>query len=191
MNLGFLILTEYYDGYKFKWFLSSLEVLDTYEAELQWNRVTNLGMLKIVSYVIDYHWAILKTPIETKEKHMKFCEECTEKNDCLSYRMKSHAQHYSFSAFAAYFFYPPLYLAGPTTSYNAWISQVQVPQRTLDSKKISIYLLRFVITYLCLEWFIHNLYFPAIAANSDNKWIWEKFNAWQLITASYFILKWI
>mmetsp|Transcript_7514 Transcript_7514/g.7374 ORF Transcript_7514/g.7374 Transcript_7514/m.7374 type:complete len:265 (-) Transcript_7514:480-1274(-) len=191
LNLSFLIITEIYTGYKFAWWSSSLAFLDRFPHDLPWWRVTNLCMLKVVSYAMDYHWSILNLPTPTKEKHKLICSECTESIDCLDYRTKSHASHYSFKAFISYFFYPPLYLAGPTISYNAWISHVQVPQQTFDAKRLGMYILRFFMIYFILEWFIHNLYFPGIASNPRNKRLWEQFTVWEMIATSYCILNWI
>jgi D-alanyl-lipoteichoic acid acyltransferase DltB (MBOAT superfamily) len=53
------------------------------------------------------------------------------------------------------------------------------------------YLLRFLVVFAVLMWFIHNLFFPTIANNSKNRHILDKFGPYELIIASYFILKWI
>lgn len=93
--------------------------------------------------------------------------------------------------FAAYFFYAPLYLAGPTTCYNGWISQIYKPQQTHSKTRITVYALRWLFVLGILEWFCHNIYLPTIANNKLNREIWENFTAYQYIIASYFILKWI
>jgi D-alanyl-lipoteichoic acid acyltransferase DltB (MBOAT superfamily) len=93
--------------------------------------------------------------------------------------------------FAAYFFYAPLYLAGPTTSYNAWLSQVYRPQQTHSKINILTYALRWVLILGIFEWFCHNVYFATIAANKRNQAIMEAFTAYEYIIASYFILNWI
>jgi len=191
LNLGFLLVTEYYNGYQFGQVSRSLEFLDRVPVEMKWHRVTNMCMLKVVSFAIDYHWKTLNVIKDTKEKHMTKCIECTEEIDCLKLRTEEHSNHYSLLSFAAYFFYPPLYLAGPTTCYNAWISQVQRPQKTFDTKRLGVYIFRFCVCFFLLEWFIHNLYFPTIANNKHNRDIWEEFGAYELVMAAYFILKWI
>jgi hypothetical protein len=56
-NLGFLILAEYYHGFEFGNFSSHLKVLDDYGSEMGWHHVSNLRMLNIVSFCIDWHWA--------------------------------------------------------------------------------------------------------------------------------------
>lgn len=190
-NLGFLLITEYYHGYKFAWISSSLSFLDSYPYELQWHRVSNLCMLKVVSFMIDYHWKVCNKPIPTHEKHLGKCDECSEVVQCLKYRMESHGEHFSCLSFTSYVFYPPLYLAGPTLTYNAWISQVARPQQTFSFSRLLTYILRFLLVFAVLMWFIHNLYFPTIANNIRNRHILDRFKPYELIVASYFILKWI
>lgn len=111
--------------------------------------------------------------------------------DCLKFRTETPAIDYSLTSFAAYFFYAPLYLAGPTTAYNGWISQVYKPQQTHSGRQIVAYALRWVFMLAVLEWFCHNLVFPTIANHKRNRAIWESFNSYQYIIASYFILNWI
>ncbi|CAG9316669.1 unnamed protein product [Blepharisma stoltei] len=190
-NFTYLILAEYYHGFQFSWFAPSLKFLDDLPVEMNWSGVNKMCMLKALSFVLDYHWALSKDDYMPLNKHKLDCNECNEINVCFTYRMRAHASHYSLLAYAAYFFYPPLYFAGPTVCYNAWISQVQSPQRSYDTKKLIIYGLRIVVVFIILELFIHNLYFPAIAGNDKNTWIWESFTPFELVIASYVILKWI
>lgn len=190
-NLSFLLITEYYNGYQFAWISKSLSFLDNYSYVLKWHRVSNLCMLKLVSFLMDYHWQVISRPVATHEKHLTKCDECTEHIQCLKFRMESHNTNYSCLSFAAYVLYPPLYVAGPTLTYNGWISQVQKPQQTFDFKRLTVYLLRFFFVFSILMWFIHNLYFPTIANNSRNRHILDKLKPYELIAASYCILKWI
>ena len=146
-NLSFLLITEYYHGYKFAWISESLGYLDGYQSVMDWNRVNNLILLKVISFQMDYYWKLTNRITLTHEKHRVKCDECAESIHCLKFRMESHANNYSFMSFVAYMFYPPLYLAGPTITYNAWISQVQIPQQTYNTKRMIIYFLRFLIMF--------------------------------------------
>ncbi|OMJ75180.1 hypothetical protein SteCoe_25727 [Stentor coeruleus] len=190
-NMAFMILAEYYHGFKFAWFFEGLDFLDNVPVILNWYRVNNLCMLKIVSYTVDYHWKVSNKIVDTHEKHKKKCDECKKDITCLKFRMESHGQRFGLLCFIAYSFYPPLYVAGPTLTYNAWISQVELPQQTFDRVRMIKYILRFSVIFLILLWFMHNLYFPTIANNSQNRHILDAFTPYELIIASYFILKWI
>ena len=162
LNLGFLLLAEYYNGFRFDMISDYLSRLDHFKGEMKWNHVGNLRMLNVVSFLVDWHWARQGKIISNREKHILSCPECTNEIICLRYRQETHSTEYSFLSFIAYFNYPPLYLAGPTTSYNAWISQVRLPQQTYDTKRMFIYIVRFLIVCVFLEASIHLSYFPAI-----------------------------
>jgi hypothetical protein len=56
-NLGFLVMTEYYQGYKFA-DLGLPIALDKFPKSMSWHRVSNLCMLKIISYMMDYNWSL-------------------------------------------------------------------------------------------------------------------------------------
>ena len=122
---------------------------------------------------------------------MQKCHDCSNSIDCLRYRQDSHAEDYSSVSFTGYMTYFPLYLAGPTLSYNAWRSQVQRPQQTYNLSAKLIYLVRLLFAYLLLELSVHFLYFPTIANNSRNAKLWEGFDAYELAISSYLVLKWI
>ena len=122
---------------------------------------------------------------------MQRCEECTDVIDCIRYRQETHAENYSFLAFVGYFFYPPLFIAGPTLAYNAWISQVIRPQQTFSLTRKLTYLLRIVFALCLLELSIHFLYFPSIANSEKHKHLWTTFSAYEMAIVSYLILNWI
>jgi hypothetical protein len=63
-NLGFLVITEYYHGYNFV-DLGLPRALDDFPRVMSWHRVSNLCMLKIISYMLDLHWSSL--PSSSKE----------------------------------------------------------------------------------------------------------------------------
>ena len=50
----------------------------------------------------------------------------SEESFTLRKRQEIHQplQNYNFIYYYAYLLYPPLYISGPVTTYNAWISQV-------------------------------------------------------------------
>jgi hypothetical protein len=56
-NLSFLILAEYHKGFKFRKILEALAPLDPYTGEMKWHHVSNLRMLNIISFCIDWHWS--------------------------------------------------------------------------------------------------------------------------------------
>ena len=111
--------------------------------------------------------------------------------DCLKFRQDSHASDYSLLSFLAYFFYFPLYLAGPTLSYNAWRSQVDKPQQTYSSNRLVIYAVRLLLAMVLLELSLHFLCLPALANHPENRKLFASLSAYELAISSYLILKWI
>lgn len=57
-NLTVLIIAEYYNGFRFKWIDMRLRPLDQFHKILLWHRVSNLYMLKLISYGMDRYWAV-------------------------------------------------------------------------------------------------------------------------------------
>lgn len=190
-NLVCMILAEYFRNFEFHWIWDGLDFLDYYDCILRWYSVTNFFLLKIISYGMDYHWMVQGKLIQTHEKHRLHCPECSESIVCLKYRMEAHSDLYSLSSFYSYAFYPPLYLAGPTISYNGWISQVRSPQQTFSKTRLITYILRFFSVFLILLWFIHNIYLPTIANNPANRSILDSFGPYEIIVTSFCVLKWI
>lgn len=190
-SLGCMILTKYFRNFEFHLIWDELDFLDYYDCVLRWYTVTNFFLLKILSFGIDYHWMVQNKPNPTQGKHLSTCSECTLSANCLKYRSESHADLYSLPSFISYCFYPPLYLAGPTITYNAWISQVKSAQKSYTTKNLLVYTLRFFLVFLILIWFIHNLYLPTIAHNKKNREILENFSPYEIIVTSFCVLKWI
>lgn len=69
-NLAFLVLTEHYNGYRFRWLgLPSLvnSTQDSFHPELPWFRSSNLCFLKLISFLLDAHWSAIGVPATPKE----------------------------------------------------------------------------------------------------------------------------
>jgi protein-cysteine N-palmitoyltransferase HHAT len=158
---------------------------------ISWNSNFNLVVLKIISFMIDYHWSTSGKLVEPLLEHSSKCSDCKKQAPCLKYRMQGHATDYSLIAFVSYCTYFPLYLSGPTTSYNAWISQVYLPKSLIPTKFIVQYAVRVGIVWVLLEVLIHVSFFPAIVSRDINSDIWKKFNITELLFASYCLLNFI
>lgn len=73
-------------------------------------------------------------------------------------RVKTHHEAAVYSNFLmvlGYFFYPPLMLGGPVTTFNAWASHVHKPQSSYSQRQVVIYLLRWAFCFLLLEVGMH------------------------------------
>eukprot|EP00929_Paragymnodinium_shiwhaense_P006808 TRINITY_DN110772_c0_g1_i1.p1 TRINITY_DN110772_c0_g1~~TRINITY_DN110772_c0_g1_i1.p1 ORF type:complete len:609 (-),score=103.50 TRINITY_DN110772_c0_g1_i1:386-2212(-) len=78
----------------------------------------------------------------------------------LQHDMADYFGDQALSLFAAYICYPPLYMAGPMLSYNAFVSQVDSPSKLHSSKDLAKYGLTLLFYCLLLETSLHVFYFP-------------------------------
>jgi len=78
------------------------------------------------------------------------------------------AEHYSALNYVAYVLYPPLYIAGPIMTFNDFMWQHRRPLGIQSSMKI-LYLIRFVVCYLTMEYVLHFMY--VVAIKDTKSWI--------------------
>jgi len=98
---------------------------------------------------------------------------------------------YNLLNYYAYLFYPPLYISGPVITYNAFISQVYIPQIAYSSWEVCKYGIRWVVDFILFEIWSHLFYVNAIATNSDNENVWKHLSVgwiiWLGLSALIFI----
>jgi D-alanyl-lipoteichoic acid acyltransferase DltB (MBOAT superfamily) len=133
--------------------LDAAFALERHRGGLPWYSLYGLIMLRLISWGMDTHWAInnsTATPASEKE----------ESSDSLAARTATHhsLETYSLAKAArswftlmAYSLYPATIIAGPIVSFNAWISQVKSPQRSLSPWQQSLVVARAAILVLSLE----------------------------------------
>lgn len=191
LNLVCFILVTYFEGFEFTEKLNDGLMPNGFKVVLRWFRVLRFFLLKILSFGMDYHWKISGLLLEANSEHGERCKECSGTYTCLAFKVKQNSEIYSIWSCLAYSFYAPLYLAGPTITYNAWIYQVQSPTKLQSQKLLIFYLIRLIFLLFFLLLFIHILFFPTIASNSDNRGILESMSPYELLIMSFFVLKWI
>lgn len=75
-------------------------------------------------------------------------------SDELSFRVKEHAtnaQFRDFVLFIGYVTYAPLYLSGPTMTYNSFASFLRRPSRNVDVRGVVFYILRYLFCLALME----------------------------------------
>jgi protein-cysteine N-palmitoyltransferase HHAT len=82
----------------------------------------------------------------------------------------------------------PLFLSGPITTFNSWISQIHKPQNTHTKKQIMIYTLRTLALIIVIEMFCHLVYIETISSNPLNEYIWKTFTIKEIAMSSFFKL---
>jgi len=175
INLGTIWCLKQYNGFGFVFFSKDLQFLESSmrHAMIMWHIVFNMTILKMISFGMDKHWAFRQVPPSTQA-------------DSLSYRQRQEThqplKNYNALTYYAYLLYTPLFLTGPTISFNAWISQIYTPQRAYDKKGLIKYALRLVGVFVCFEVFLHTMYAQCISTNPKNAHIWkEKFETRHLL----------
>lgn len=90
---------------------------------MRWDRYFNIMFCRLVSFNCDYAWASMSRPISRASQRSR-----------LHALAETHLEpeHYSLLSYLAYVLYFPLQLAGPISSFNAWMAQVLVRQSTVS-----------------------------------------------------------
>lgn len=79
------------------------------------------------------------------------------------------SQDYNFINYMVYIFYVPLYLAGPISSFNAFISYIKKRQENYDLKQLMKQSLKVLLYFIFLEILLHYAYFCGF----DNSQMWK------------------
>ena len=121
------------------------ESLKFYSGMEGWAHHFNMLTLKMISFGIDY--SRISTNSGSENLDYKSRQE--------SPRPKSE---YSFRNYFTYLFYSPLYIAGPTITFNAFQSQMLINQVTYSKTRILVYMVRFFsIFFLDIKIMILNI----------------------------------
>ncbi|RNF09178.1 putative GUP1 [Trypanosoma rangeli] len=190
-HIALLFINSYFDGYRFAWF--GLEFLDTMvDPLMQWTVHYNMSVLRMIAFNTDMREAIvaaLERRQKTTEKHDMSCIECAEirelnthKRDCSvsfglgveglrCYKFRTEypldVGEYNLLSYLGYIFYPPLYIAGPISSFNAYVSYLKEPSRRMDRMALLRYALRTVFSFLVMTATVHYVYVVAILMNES------------------------
>ncbi|EDR04007.1 uncharacterized protein LACBIDRAFT_191382 [Laccaria bicolor S238N-H82] len=156
-NAAVLFLNERYGGYRFGDMIPGLEYLDTIQgAYPRWHVSFNITMLRLVSFSMDHYWAC--QPLRSPSSEDTGSAQLSEKQR----QSMAHPEGmYSYMNYIAYVLYPPLYIAGPIMTFNDFIWQHRRPTPISTQTTIK-YLLRFVVSFMTMEFILHFMYVVAI-----------------------------
>ncbi|CEM40145.1 unnamed protein product [Vitrella brassicaformis CCMP3155] len=183
-NVTILLTNDYFAGYRFEWIHPRLGALDQepFIGVSRWHVHFPMVTLKLISFNMDLYWAVTrrKSPLHGRDEFLSY-----------RYRQETHQPMaaYSTLAYLSYVLYPPLYLAGPTASFNAWRSHMHVntPQVAYSPMQIGLYGLRWLGNLLCFEVFLHFNYANAIAS-SVYDWFWRRLSVAELGLCAFWTL---
>ncbi|KAK9819787.1 hypothetical protein WJX72_002349 [[Myrmecia] bisecta] len=169
-----LLLVRWQDGFSFAAVSSRIAFLDSYRGPLRWHIGFNMLSLRMISFAMDLHWAHTGRKPGSRPA-VSARGESVRVDDAKARQETSLAlHHYSLAAYLAYVLYPPLYIAGPTMTFNSFASQLRHP-KVIPHGQVACYALRCLAALLLLEGLTRTLYFNAVA--KSGAWRLELLNS--------------
>ncbi|RNF25492.1 putative GUP1 [Trypanosoma cruzi] len=185
-HVAVLFLNSYFGGYKFAWI--GLQFLDKLKTPiLPWTVHYNMSVLRMIAFNTDLHQAIVESSERRAmviKKHDATCIECAQVREahaqkgggsipfglevgglrCYKFRTEYplDVREYNLLSYLGYIFYPPLYIAGPISSFNAYVSYLKEPSRAINEKGLQRYGLRTLFSFLVVATTAHYIYLTSI-----------------------------
>eukprot|EP01064_Diplonema_japonicum_P032664 TRINITY_DN6193_c3_g1_i1.p1 TRINITY_DN6193_c3_g1~~TRINITY_DN6193_c3_g1_i1.p1 ORF type:complete len:536 (+),score=80.42 TRINITY_DN6193_c3_g1_i1:46-1608(+) len=139
------------------------DLFRTYQGLYRWHVGWNITTLKTLSFGLD----LIEAHKKTGGIPHKPCKECIgpAEGECYTVRVNTPRAvgEYSLINFFAYVFYIPLYIAGPITTFNGFVSHAEKPQKTYSTRYILFYVWRFLVVFMMLEVGLRYVYVWALA----------------------------
>lgn len=186
--------------------------LDHHRGVVPWHGLFNLVVLRMISFNFDRIWSSEQRliyerdglTILTLSKHVMKCKECQgmRKNmmaistssistpaspTCTWWREKDHhaSSDYNPVTYFVYLFYVPLHFAGPTITFNSFLSHLKLPQHSYDTRGlIRYFLLKTLFIFVLLEFWLHYLYIFSFT----NSKTFLSFTSYEMAMVSYYTL---
>eukprot|EP00928_Gymnodinium_smaydae_P052132 TRINITY_DN3589_c0_g1_i1.p1 TRINITY_DN3589_c0_g1~~TRINITY_DN3589_c0_g1_i1.p1 ORF type:complete len:550 (-),score=72.11 TRINITY_DN3589_c0_g1_i1:225-1817(-) len=133
--------------------------LDRLPSVYPWHQSLSLMTLRLISFNMDYYWALKAAHTQTDGETSQAPPNQTV-DAAPSYRMRERRHRpileYDLANCVAHAFYAPLWLAGPTISFNAFISHLRDrPQATVQGMRLVCYAVRLLLGLAILEVALH------------------------------------
>eukprot|EP01065_Artemidia_motanka_P035396 TRINITY_DN43311_c0_g1_i1.p1 TRINITY_DN43311_c0_g1~~TRINITY_DN43311_c0_g1_i1.p1 ORF type:complete len:558 (+),score=167.64 TRINITY_DN43311_c0_g1_i1:102-1775(+) len=152
----------------------SLAWMDGMQGVYRWHVGWNLNQLRIISFAMDYREA-LSAPGSA----------CTEGSYAKRQNTPRAVEDYNLISYLGYVLYPPLYIAGPITTYNAFTSHVCTPQKQWSAKYMAFYAIRLVTVLLFLDVCLHYFHPWAIVKAAG---VVRRLTAAEFASVTFFLL---
>ncbi|XP_008456245.1 membrane-bound O-acyltransferase gup1 isoform X1 [Cucumis melo] len=184
-NLYFLLSNRVYEGYSFSTIGLRWSYLDNFRGTFRWQICFNFVVLRMISFGYDYHWAYDHSHFDQK-KHNQRCEVCKSGGTCYQLLQEKGVQDdkFTFTIYLCYLVYAPLYLAGPIVSFNAFASQLDVPQNNYKLRHLAWYGLRWTFSFLLMELMTHLFHYNALAISG----LWKQLSPLDVFIIGYGVL---
>ncbi|KAK7343407.1 hypothetical protein VNO77_12121 [Canavalia gladiata] len=184
-NILFLLCNRIYEGYSFSIFGQHWAFLDNFRGSFRWHICFNFVVLRMISFGFDYHWANQDSQFD-QEKHYQRCHICKSGKSCYQVLQgrSLHNDKFGYITYLCYLVYAPLYIAGPILSFNAFASQLDVPQNTHSVRNVALSGFRWVLILLLMELMTHVFYYNAFA----NSGLWKHLSPMDVFIIGYGVL---
>ncbi|CAM38304.1 putative glycerol uptake protein [Leishmania braziliensis MHOM/BR/75/M2904] len=157
-----------------------------WDTNMRWAISFRMSTLRLISFNYDL-WEATHAAARARErataKHDATCIECAqlrEQNAALAAALPAEASRcykyrteyprdpadYNFVNYAAYTLFPPLYLGGPMSSFNAFVSYMRVPSTSMPLRKMVTYAFAIFRIYATTVLLLHFVHVPALAKHS-------------------------
>ncbi|KAF5825775.1 hypothetical protein DUNSADRAFT_7021 [Dunaliella salina] len=140
---------------------------------LRWHIHYNFLLLRLLSFAMDLHWARQQQQQQQQQQQKLAKQESgtPEQQQLLAWASSIRSNNpkarvdtplplasYSYLQHFVYCFYPPLYIAGPTITFNDFASQIAAPPRQ-SAREVLTYAARWLGAALLMEFMRRTLYF--------------------------------
>ncbi|CAN6648872.1 membrane-bound O-acyltransferase Gup1p [Trichomonascus vanleenenianus] len=161
-GVGILFANELCLGYPFR-YIPQLAFLDKYSGIFsRWDVNFNFTMLRMVSFNVDYFKA-RDNGLTTTEKEKAANSSPATMSERERIETFLPLEEYNFKNYLVYALYGPLYIAGPILTFNDFTRQIQAPLPSINTRRITLYAVRFLFCLLTMEFLLHFTYVVAIS----------------------------
>nr|CCC94588.1 putative glycerol uptake protein [Trypanosoma congolense IL3000] len=150
---------------------------------VSWVPTFNMSILRMISFNTDLHEAstkISQARAVVTRKHDENCLDCARfraehpNKDVAAvrcYKFRSDYPHnpeqYDLLSYMAYMLYPPLYIGGPMSSFNAFLSHCHHATVSMSSAQLIVYAMFILILYAAQVSMLHFIYLSALRKRAD------------------------
>eukprot|EP00435_Cladocopium_sp_Y103_P050831 s3831_g15.t1 len=132
-----------------------------------WHQSLSLLCLRLISFNMDYYWTLK----ELKDTKVDDAQAKVTSEPSGLYKTREQQprdlEEYNITNCLAYCFYSPLWLAGPTTTFNAFTSHIRDrSQEAVVGWKLFVYAARLLFCFVLLEVMLHSCPVWAIGRSS-------------------------
>lgn len=176
-QLGLLFFVGYYGKYLGFEGNVYFSFASWWTKRVSWTVTFNMAILRMIAFNNDMYEGMRDNQTQRdslERRHKMTCIECAQMREancdasplstrCYKLRTESPCRpdDYNVMSYMAYMLYLPLYIAGPMSSFNAFVSHLYHPTVVMSPKQMVFYGLRIAGIYFTLMFMLHFAYLNA------------------------------